>query len=216
MQKKSTLKLDITGFVKYKLHNGYRLNLLNIEENIAQNKEIKKLRGFQHVIYKIFKLCIRTTYYKERERTVYDSEVFTYQEIYLDGYWQNEKYSLNKAISIANGRFIARMDADDISFPDRIKKQVEFLEDNLNVDVVGGQAFNIGGGYENSSSLLELFHFLEQELDIKMTYKQLPARESDQRVFVADITKVKDLIGWQPQVGKAEGIRKMIEWVSAS
>ena len=56
LQKKSTLKLDITGFVKYKLHNGYRLNLLNIEENIAQNKEIKKLRGFQHVIYKIFKV----------------------------------------------------------------------------------------------------------------------------------------------------------------
>ncbi len=91
-----------------------------------------------------------------------------------------------------------------------------YLKAAENIESIKGQAFNIGGGYENSSSLLELFHFLEQELDIKMTYKQLPVRESDQRVFVADITKVKNLIGWQPQVGKVEGIRKMIEWVSSS
>ncbi len=91
-----------------------------------------------------------------------------------------------------------------------------YLKAAESIESIKGQAFNIGGGYENSSSLLELFHFLEQELDIKMTYKQLPARESDQRVFVADITKVKDLIGWQPKVGKAEGIRKMIEWISSN
>lgn len=83
-----------------------------------------------------------------------------------------------------------------------------------NIETIKGQAFNIGGGVENSSSLLELFQFLEQELDIKMTYQQLPPRESDQRVFVADITKAERLIGWRPKVSKAEGVRKMIEWVS--
>jgi len=67
---------------------------------------------------------------------------------------------------------------------------------------------------QNSSSLLELFSFLETELDIKMTYTQLPPRESDQRVFVADLTKAKELIGWEPKVSKEEGIRKMIKWVS--
>ena len=82
------------------------------------------------------------------------------------------------------------------------------------IELVKGQAFNIGGGIENSSSLLELFSFLESELDIKMTYTQLPFRESDQRVFVADIAKAKSLIGWQPCVTKEEGIKKMIDWVS--
>ena len=67
---------------------------------------------------------------------------------------------------------------------------------------------------QNSSSLLELFSFLETELDIKMVYTQLPPRESDQRVFVADISKAKQLIGWEPKVSKEEGIRKMIQWVS--
>lgn len=67
-----------------------------------------------------------------------------------------------------------------------------YLKASTKIDTIKGQAFNVGGGMENSSSLLELFGFLESELDIKMTYTQLPPRESDQRVFVADISKAKD------------------------
>jgi len=89
-----------------------------------------------------------------------------------------------------------------------------YLKASKKIDNIKGQVFNIGGGIENSSSLLELFSFLEQELNIKMTYTKLPPRESDQKVFVADITKVKKLIDWEPKVSKEEGIRKMIEWVS--
>lgn len=89
-----------------------------------------------------------------------------------------------------------------------------YLKASQKIDMIKGQAFNIGGGMQNSSSLLELFSFLETELDIKMVYTQLPPRESDQKVFVADITKAKELIGWEPKVSKEEGIRKMIKWVS--
>ncbi|WP_304546532.1 GDP-mannose 4,6-dehydratase [Sulfurimonas microaerophilic] len=88
-----------------------------------------------------------------------------------------------------------------------------YIKASKKIESIKGQAFNIGGGMENSSSLLELFSFLETELDIKMTYTQLPPRESDQRVFVADISKAKALIGWEPKVSKTEGIRKMIQWI---
>ena len=91
-----------------------------------------------------------------------------------------------------------------------------YLKAAEKIDKIKGQVFNIGGGIKNSSSLLELFSFLEVELDIKMDYTKLPPRESDQRVFVANITKVNELIGWYPVVDKEYGIRKMIEWVSAS
>ena len=47
-----------------------------------------------------------------------------------------------------------------------------------------------------------------------MEYTELPVRESDQKIFVADLTKVKELIGWEPKVSKEEGIRKMIIWIS--
>ena len=88
-----------------------------------------------------------------------------------------------------------------------------YLKAASRIDNIKGQVFNIGGGIENSSSLLELFSFLEQELDIKMTYTKLPPRDSDQKVFVADISKAKKLIEWEPKVSKEEGIRKMIKWV---
>lgn len=89
-----------------------------------------------------------------------------------------------------------------------------YLKASTKIDNIKGQAFNVGGGIDNSSSLLELFHFLEKELNVKMEYIQLPVRESDQKIFVADLTKAKELIGWEPKISKEEGIRKMIEWVA--
>lgn len=82
------------------------------------------------------------------------------------------------------------------------------------IEAIKGQAFNIGGGIDNSSSLLELFQFLEHELDIGMSYKELAPRESDQRVFVADTSKVQKMLNWMPQVDKRQGIRKTIDWVA--
>jgi CDP-paratose 2-epimerase len=81
------------------------------------------------------------------------------------------------------------------------------------IDKANGNAFNIGGGMENSLSLLELFEILEREFDIKLKYKQLPPRTSDQKIFVADIKKVKKLLDWQPKVDKIRGIKNMIEWL---
>jgi len=81
------------------------------------------------------------------------------------------------------------------------------------IEKTQGKAFNIGGGINNSLSLLELFRFLENELDIKMNYKILPARISDQKVFIANINKVRSSIGWQPNVDKSKGIKIMIDWL---
>lgn len=77
-----------------------------------------------------------------------------------------------------------------------------------------GQAFNIGGGIENSLSLLELFRLLEEILDIKMNYRQIEWRESDQKVFVADNKKIKSYINWYPLVTSETGIKKMLEWLA--
>jgi len=51
--------------------------------------------------------------------------------------------SLNEAIFISKGKYIARMDADDISLNGRINKQVEFLELNPSIDVLGCDYFLI-------------------------------------------------------------------------
>ncbi len=82
-----------------------------------------------------------------------------------------------------------------------------------NIDKVKGHAFNIGGGIENSLSLLELFNFLEKETDIKLQYTRLPVRESDQRVFIADTEKARKMLNWMPSVPVQEGLIRMLDWV---
>ncbi|MCX7738947.1 MAG: NAD-dependent epimerase/dehydratase family protein [Hydrogenothermaceae bacterium] len=84
-----------------------------------------------------------------------------------------------------------------------------------NIEKAKGEAFNIGGGIENSLSLLELFGILENTLDVKMRYISLPERESDQKVFIADIGKIRDFVGWKPRVSKIDGIEKMISWINS-
>ena len=43
--------------------------------------------------------------------------------------------SLNKAISLSSGKYIARMDADDICLPERFEKQYKFMEENDDVSL---------------------------------------------------------------------------------
>lgn len=52
--------------------------------------------------------------------------------------------SLIKGIELAHGKYIARMDTDDISLPERFEKQYNYLEKHLDIDVLGGaiQEFN--------------------------------------------------------------------------
>ncbi|XOJ85153.1 glycosyltransferase family 2 protein [Methylophilaceae bacterium Uisw_099_01] len=45
--------------------------------------------------------------------------------------------TLNKGITLAKGKYIARMDADDISLPERFEKQFKFMEANHDIDVCG-------------------------------------------------------------------------------
>jgi CDP-paratose 2-epimerase len=48
---------------------------------------------------------------------------------------------------------------------------------------------------------------------VKLDYQRLPARKSDQRMFVPDIGKAQRLLRWRPQVSLEEGVARMAEWV---
>lgn len=65
-------------------------------------------------------------------------------------YYKNDKNlgisrSRNKLIDLANGEYLAVMDHDDISLPERFKKQVEYLDEHPDVGVVGSTYKNING-----------------------------------------------------------------------
>ena len=80
-------------------------------------------------------------------------------------------------------------------------------------ETMRGQVFNVGGGMENSLSLLELFHLLESLLGISLRMRMQENRISDQRVFVADISKAKHLLDWDPQVSVTQGVQDMLHWL---
>lgn len=72
---------------------------------------------------------------------------------------------LNKCISVSKGKYIARMDDDDISFPDRLAKQVHYLEENEHIDAVGTSmiVFDESGdrGIRRNDSLVTKESFLK-------------------------------------------------------
>lgn len=90
-----------------------------------------------------------------------------------------------------------------------------YFKASENIEKTKGQALNIGGGIENSLSLLELFKLLEEFLNIKMKYKQLSFRESDQLVFVADNWKATNLLDWAPLTTPKTGVSDSIKWAES-
>ncbi len=53
--------------------------------------------------------------------------------------------SLNIALRMAKGSYIARMDADDISLPQRISRQISYMESHKDIDVLACGSFIYGG-----------------------------------------------------------------------
>lgn len=89
------LKLDISGYKSYKLHNGYELDLFNIQASIAKNEEVF---GLLKVRSRLFRLVGKRLGLKNKSLMIeksfaFDPEFFYIKEsVYIDGYWQSYKY----------------------------------------------------------------------------------------------------------------------------
>ena len=88
-----------------------------------------------------------------------------------------------------------------------------YYEAYINSSEVNGEIFNIGGGPQNILSLLELVEILKSENILKNDPNFSDWRPGDQKIFVADISKIKDKIGWFPKTDPLTGIKKLINWV---
>jgi CDP-paratose 2-epimerase len=88
-----------------------------------------------------------------------------------------------------------------------------FLLAQERIDVVRGQAFNIGGGVNNTVSLLELIALIESQLGTAPEIAFAPPRPGDQRFYVSAIGKYRAMTGWAPRVGVEAGVRRLLRWL---
>lgn len=88
------------------------------------------------------------------------------------------------------------------------------------IDRIGelsGEVFNLGGGPENTLAIWTEFGPLLEELagrPVPVHYG--PWRPGDQRVFVANIRRAEELLGWRPRISPREGITRLYRWVAGN
>ena len=75
--------------------------------------------------------------------------------------------SLNDAINISTGKYIVRMDSDDVSLKNRIKIQVKYMEENKNIIVSDMRAKCFG----ESNDIKYTFNNRPNEMEIQLLYK---------------------------------------------
>jgi CDP-paratose 2-epimerase len=83
-----------------------------------------------------------------------------------------------------------------------------------NIDQTKGQIYNIGGGIANTISIWTEFKpLLEDLLGKPIPTQTADWRPGDQLVYISDIRKAKEQLGWMPKVSVQEGITRLYEWI---
>jgi CDP-paratose 2-epimerase len=96
---------------------------------------------------------------------------------------------------------------------------VNLIQSSLvNFEAISGNVYNIGGGYKNSMSILELVkyisHFKNLNPPLEITHKDW--RTADQKFYCSNIEKIKKDINWEPSVNKEDGLIKYFDWLNRS
>jgi len=81
------------------------------------------------------------------------------------------------------------------------------------IETVRGSVYNIGGGKENTLSLLELLELMRSRYGYRAAPSFADWRPGDQPIYVSDIRKAKEELGWEPAVGSNEGIDMLYRWI---
>jgi CDP-paratose 2-epimerase len=88
-----------------------------------------------------------------------------------------------------------------------------FLLAKQNIHTISGEAFNIGGGAGNTTSLLELMDMIGELEGSAPSIEWGDWRPGDQRYYVTDHAKFRAATGWSPTVNVADGVRRLHSWL---
>ncbi|MBV8889188.1 MAG: GDP-mannose 4,6-dehydratase [Alphaproteobacteria bacterium] len=100
----------------------------------------------------------------------------------------------------------------DVLFVDDLVDAMLMAEARL--PAIAGEAFNIGGGPDNSTSLVELLERIAELNGDPPAIRYGEWRVGDQRWYVSDCGKFARATGWRPRVGIDKGIRRLHAWLA--
>jgi CDP-paratose 2-epimerase len=103
-------------------------------------------------------------------------------------------------------------------------RDVLFIEDLLeayqraleSADAVAGRPYNIGGGPMHTTSLLEFVDLLGELLGTPIDVRFSEWRPGDQRVYVSDVRRAAEDLGWEPRTPLRDGVEQLLSWLSKS
>lgn len=81
-----------------------------------------------------------------------------------------------------------------------------------NIETTRTEVYNVGGGSENTTSLLELIDEIELLTGRRMSYVMDERRMGDQLVYVTDNGKVRRDTGWKPEIGLSKTVQLLQEF----
>jgi CDP-paratose 2-epimerase len=76
--------------------------------------------------------------------------------------------------------------------------------------------YNIGGGKENTVSLIELIDLIERRSGRRFDLSYSSWRHGDQKVYISDISKAKNEFDWKPLISVKEGVNRTYDWVESN
>lgn len=82
-----------------------------------------------------------------------------------------------------------------------------------NIDTVRGMAFNIGGGINHTTSLVELIELIERLTGVTPALEVSRWRPGDQRYYVSDTSRFTAMTGWRQAVSFEDGVRALHDWL---
>ena len=81
-----------------------------------------------------------------------------------------------------------------------------------NQSITRGQVYNVGGGLENTVSLVELIREIEKMTGSKVEFVKDDPRPGDQLVYVTDYSKLKRDTGWSPKMNVKQTLASIQDW----
>ena len=86
-----------------------------------------------------------------------------------------------------------------------------YLDEIEQIEKCDGEIFTVGGGPDNTVSLIEVVAEIEKQTGKKSTISYHDKRPADQDIYISSLTRVEEVMGWKPTISFKQTVADMIK-----